>query len=55
MIDNKESTWRKGKQVDHLEGELEKIKPSTFDGESKTDEGPEAWLLYIKKYFHIYN
>jgi hypothetical protein len=26
---------RKRKQVDHLEGEFKKIKPATFDGESK--------------------
>jgi len=38
MRENKASTWRKIKQVDHLEGEFKKIKPSTFDGESKTGE-----------------
>ena len=42
---------RKRKQVDHLK----KIKPSTFDGESRTREEAEAWLLDIKKYFQIYN
>jgi hypothetical protein len=41
--------------VDHLEGEFKKIKPSTFDGESRTGEEAEAWLLDIKKYFQIYN
>jgi hypothetical protein len=46
---------RKGKQVDSLEGEFKKIKPATLDGESKTGEEVEAWLLDIKKYFHIYN
>jgi hypothetical protein len=46
---------RKRKQVDHLEGEFKKIKPSTFDGESRTGEEAEAWLLDIKKYFQIYN
>jgi hypothetical protein len=34
--------------VDHLEGEFKKIKPSTFDGESRTGEEVEAWLLDIK-------
>jgi hypothetical protein len=43
------------KQVDHLEGEFKKIKPAIFDGESRTGEEPEAWLLDIKKYFQIYN
>jgi hypothetical protein len=46
---------RKRKQTDHLEGEFKKIKPATFDGESRTGEEVEAWLLDIKKYFHIYN
>ena len=55
MIGNKESTGRKRKQVDHLEGEFKKIKPSTFDGESNILEEAEAWLLDINKYFHIYN
>jgi len=43
------------RKVDHLEGELKKIKPTSFDGESKTGEEAEAWLLDIKKYFQIYN
>jgi len=37
--------------VDHLEGEFKKMKPSTLDGESKTWEEVEAWLLDIKNYF----
>lgn len=41
--------------MDHLEGEFKKIKPSTFDRDSKTREEVEAWLLDIKKYFQIYN
>ena len=40
---------RKRKQVDHLEGEFKKIKPATFNGESRTGEEFEAWLLDIKK------
>jgi len=43
------------RKVDHLEGEFKKIKPTSFDGESKTGEEAEAWLLDIKKYFQIYN
>jgi hypothetical protein len=46
---------RKRKQVDHLEGEFKRSKPSTFDGGSKTREEAQACLLDIKKYFQIYN
>jgi hypothetical protein len=46
---------KKIKQTDHLEGEFKKIKLATFDGESRTGEEVEAWLLDIKKYFQIYN
>ena len=38
-----------------MEDEFKKIKPTSFDGESKIGEKEEAWLLDIKKYFHIYN
>ena len=33
-------------------GELKKIKPSLFEGESK--EAMKAWLIDMKKYFQIY-
>jgi hypothetical protein len=46
---------RKRKQVEHLDGEFKKIKPSTFDGESRKGEEANACLLDIKKYFQIYN
>ena len=51
MEGNRTITWRKIKQVDHLEGEFKKIKPSTFDGKSRTGEEVEAWILDINKYF----
>jgi RNA polymerase-binding transcription factor DksA len=35
---NKSSIGRKRKQLDHLDDEFKKIKPSTFDGESNTGE-----------------
>ena len=41
--------------MDHLEGEFKKIKPTNFDGELRTREEAESWLLDIKKYFKIYN
>jgi hypothetical protein len=34
--EDKTKTNKKRKQVDHLEGELKKIKPTTLNGESKT-------------------
>jgi hypothetical protein len=46
---------KKRKRTDHLEGESKKIKPATFDGESRIGEEAEAWLLDIKKYLQIYN
>jgi hypothetical protein len=49
--EDKKKSDRKRKLVDHLEGEFKKIKPTTFDGESRTGEEAEAWLLDIKKYF----
>jgi len=50
-IEDKTILDRKRKQTNHLEGEFKKIKPATFDGESRTGEEVEAWLLEIKKYF----
>jgi hypothetical protein len=41
--------------VNHIEREFKKIKPSTFDGESRTRDEVEAWLLDIKKCFKIDN
>jgi hypothetical protein len=43
--EDKTKTGRKKKQGDQLEGEFKKIKPSTFDGESRIGEEAEAWLL----------
>jgi hypothetical protein len=51
LAEDKTKIDRKRKWVDHLEGEFKKIKPSTFDGGSRTGEEAEAWLLDIKKYF----
>ena len=33
--------------------EFKKVKPPTFDGEVKTGQEAEAWLLRIRKYFQI--
>ena len=36
-------------------GEFKKIKPPTFNGETKKGEEAESWLSGMKKYFQIYN
>jgi hypothetical protein len=41
--------------VDELKGEMNKIKPPTFDGEHKKDEDVETWLLGMRKYFQLQN
>jgi hypothetical protein len=41
--------------VDELQGEMNKIKPPTFDGEHKKDEYAETWLLGMRKYFQLHN
>jgi hypothetical protein len=41
--------------VDELKGEMNKIKPPTFDGEHKKDEDAETWLLGMRKYFQLQN
>ena len=35
--------------------EFKKAKPPTFDGEVKTGQEAEAWLLGIKKYFQVHD
>ena len=37
--------------VDELKGEMNKIKPPTFDGEHKKEEDVETWLLDMRKNF----
>jgi len=41
--------------VDELKGEMNKIKPPTFDREHKKDEDAETWLLGMRKYFQLHN
>jgi hypothetical protein len=41
--------------VDELKGEMNKIKPPTFDGEQKKEEYVETWLLRMRKYFQLHN
>ena len=41
--------------VDEQKGEMNKIKPPTFDGEHKNEEDVETWLLGMRKYFQLQN
>jgi hypothetical protein len=41
--------------VDELRGEMNKIKPLTFDGENKRDEYAETWFFGMRKYFQFHN
>jgi hypothetical protein len=40
---------------DELKGEMNKIKPPTFDGEHNKEEYAETWLLGMRKYFQLQN
>jgi hypothetical protein len=40
---------------EELKGEMNKIKPPTFNGEHKKEEDVETWLLGMKKYFQLQN
>ena len=42
-------------RVDELQGEMNKIKPPTSDGENKKDEDEETWMLGMRKYFQLHN
>ena len=46
---------RRRHKRDELQGEVKKIKPLIFKGESEKGEDAEAWLLGMRKYFCIYN
>jgi hypothetical protein len=46
---------KKRSRVDELQGEMNKIKPPTFDGEHKKDEDVETWFLGMRKYFQLHN
>ena len=38
-----------------MKGDMNKIKPPSFDGEHKKEEYAETWLLGMKKYFQLQN
>ena len=43
------------KPYEEISGEFKKIKPPTFNGETKKGGEAESWLSRMKKYFQIYN
>jgi hypothetical protein len=46
---------KKRTRVDELWGEMNKIKPPTFDGEHKKDEYAKTWFLGMGKCFQLHN
>ena len=52
---DRSSKIRRKYRKDELQGELRKIKPPIFKGDSEKGEDAEAWLLGMRKYFRIYN
>ena len=52
---DRSSKRRRKYRKDELQGELRKIKPPIFKGDSDKGEDVEAWFLGMRKYFRIYN
>jgi hypothetical protein len=46
---------RRRLESDNLQGEMTKLKPSSFDGEREREDDAETWLLGITKYFQLHN
>ena len=46
---------KKYRPYEEILGEFKKIKPPSFNGETKKGEEAESWLSGMRKYFHIYN
>jgi hypothetical protein len=46
---------RRRQEVDSLQGELRKLKPTSFDGEKEMEDDIEAWLLGLMRYFQLHN
>jgi hypothetical protein len=42
---------RRRPKPDILQGEIRKLKPTSFDGDHRKEEDVEAWLLGMRKYF----
>ena len=46
---------RRKQEVDSLQGELRKLKPSSFDGEREREDDAKAWFLGLRRYFQLHN
>jgi hypothetical protein len=46
---------RRKKEVDSFQGELRNLKRPSFEGEREREDDVEAWLLGLKRYFHLHN
>jgi hypothetical protein len=46
---------KKRSGVDELQGEMDKIKPPTFDDEHKQYEDENTWFLGMRNYFQLHN
>ena len=56
--DSRSSSHKRKRRRHHKDcsrDEFKKSKPPTFDGEVKTGQEAEAWLLGIKKYFKVHD
>ena len=53
--DNYHTRKIKFKPYEEISGEFKKIKPPTFNGETKKGEEATSQLSGMKKYFQIYN
>jgi len=45
---------RRRREMDSLQGELRKVKPSSFNGEREREDDVEAWFLGLKRYFQLH-
>jgi hypothetical protein len=44
---------RRKQEVDHLQGEIRKIKTPSFEVEREREDDVEAWLLGLRRYFSV--
>ena len=46
---------KKQRSYDSLQGDFRKIRAPTYEGEVKTGEKDQEWLLGMRKYFQVHN
>jgi len=52
---DRSSRRKRRHRKDELQGELKKIKPHMFKGDSEKGEDADAWFLRMRKFFSIYD